>query len=166
MTVNAVLLPTDEEINPPVGVRTPTLCDGCPLAPRRHGFVPGAGPASARLVLVGEAPGREEIAQGVPFVGPSGKIIRRGLDPATTYITNIRKCLPPADEEPWRRQASIGHCVANYLQRELLALTEARAIHAVGADAASVLAGVGSVMEAHGAVFTAEEARRQREVQP
>lgn len=156
----AEAFPTDAEvgIDNGVGIRSPIKCDGCPLAPTRNGFVPGCGPKNARLILVGEAPGREEIAQGVPFIGPSGKIIRRGLDTAATYITNIRKCLPPPLEGPAVRNLSIRHCVAHYLQSEFDALTEARAIQAVGADAAVVLAGVTSVMEAHGAVFTRLEA--------
>lgn len=134
------------------------------MAHRRRGFVPGCGPASARLVLVGEAPGREEIAATppTPFVGPSGKIIRRGIDPATTYITNIRKCLPPADEDSATRWASVEHCVAAYLQSEFDALTEARVVHAVGAEAARMLAGVGSITEAHGSVFRRAEADAMR----
>lgn len=158
--------PTDAEvgIDNGIGIRTPIRCDGCPLAATRNGFVPGAGPRNARLILVGEAPGREEIAQGLPFIGPSGKIIRRGLDAAATYITNIRKCLPPPLEGPATRSESIRHCVAAYLQPEFNALTEARAIQAVGADAAVVLAGVTSVMEAHGAVFTRLEVDAMRDL--
>jgi len=146
----------------------PDRCPGCPLAPTRRGFVPGCGPFDARLVVVGEAPGREEIAADppTPFIGPSGRIVRRGLGPqqgADAFITNVRKCLPPAEETPEVRAASIAHCGAAYLQPELDRLTAALFVQAVGADAAEVVAGVVSIMEAHGSVFTRAEADAMRE---
>ena len=138
----------------------PTRCAGCPLAPTRRGFVPGDGPLDARLVVIGEAPGRDEIAAQPPrpFIGKSGRILRGRLDTnVPTYITNVRKCLPPDDETPDTHRASVDHCVASYLQPELDLLGNARVIHAVGADAAGVVAAVGSVLEAQGAVFTRAE---------
>ena len=72
-------------------------------------FVPGRGPLSAEIVVVGEAPGRQEEAQGLPFVGPSGKLqdawIRgAGLDPVSIRYENVYPYLPPGghiEAVPW-----------------------------------------------------------------
>ncbi|TMJ08556.1 MAG: uracil-DNA glycosylase, partial [Bacillati bacterium ANGP1] len=50
-------------------------CDRCPLHRTRTQAVPGAGPASARIMFVGEAPGRQEDLSGQPFVGAAGKFL-------------------------------------------------------------------------------------------
>ena len=50
-------------------------CTLCPLAKSRTRAVPGDGPSTARLMLVGEAPGREEDAQGKPFVGQASTVL-------------------------------------------------------------------------------------------
>ena len=147
------LMPSDAD----VGLAGADRCEGCVYADHRVGFVPGSGPLNARLILIGEAPGREEVARGVPFIGASGRIIRKGLDESRTFITNLRKCLPPEVEKPVEREASIAHCSAAYLQPELDRLTEARAVHLVGGEAALAVAGVPSILEAHGAVYTRSE---------
>jgi uracil-DNA glycosylase len=71
-------------------------CRGCPLHEAATQTVFSKGPASARLVLVGEQPGDIEDRRGEPFVGPAGKLLDRaleaaGLDPADTYTTNAVK---------------------------------------------------------------------------
>lgn len=63
-------------------------------------FIPGVGPSSAKLMIVGEAPGRYEDEQGLPFVGPSGEILEELLENvkikrSSVYITNIVKVKPP-----------------------------------------------------------------------
>ena len=71
-------------------------CRGCHLHENATQTVFGRGPASARLVLVGEQPGDVEDRRGEPFVGPAGKLLDRalaeaGLDAAETYTTNAVK---------------------------------------------------------------------------
>ncbi|MDX2649808.1 UdgX family uracil-DNA binding protein [Streptomyces sp. PA03-1a] len=71
-------------------------CRGCPLYADATQTVFGHGEPSARLVLVGEQPGDQEDRQGLPFVGPAGKVLRRaldesGIDPADAYVTNAVK---------------------------------------------------------------------------
>jgi uracil-DNA glycosylase len=71
-------------------------CRGCDLWRDATQTVFGAGPAKARLMLVGEQPGEREDREGEPFVGPAGGLLRRALDeaeidPGTTYITNAVK---------------------------------------------------------------------------
>ena len=71
-------------------------CRGCPLYRRATQTVFGAGPASARVMLVGEQPGNEEDLRGKPFVGPAGRELDRalaaaGLDRTSVYVTNAVK---------------------------------------------------------------------------
>src|SRR4051794_12422278 len=79
------------------GLRTAAAsCRGCHLHENATQTVFSKGPASARLVLVGEQPGDVEDRRGEPFVGPAGKLLDRaiadaGLDPAHTYTTNAVK---------------------------------------------------------------------------
>ncbi|MBD3241609.1 MAG: uracil-DNA glycosylase, partial [Chitinivibrionales bacterium] len=76
-------------------------CTACPLAASRRSVVFGAGNADAPLVVIGEAPGAEEDAQGLPFVGNAGRLLTDmlkaiGLDRSTdTFVTNVLKCRPP-----------------------------------------------------------------------
>lgn len=71
-------------------------CRRCPLWRGATQTVFGAGPARARLLLIGEQPGDKEDLAGKPFVGPAGQLLREllaqvGLDPATLYLTNTVK---------------------------------------------------------------------------
>ncbi|MFF9510934.1 UdgX family uracil-DNA binding protein [Streptomyces sp. NPDC014724] len=71
-------------------------CQGCPLYADATQTVFGAGPATARAVLVGEQPGDEEDRQGRPFVGPAGRLLRKalaeaGIDEEQVYFTNAVK---------------------------------------------------------------------------
>lgn len=80
-------------------------CQRCPLGSSRKNLVFGAGNPHARLVFVGEAPGRDEDLQGKPFVGKAGQLLTRiinaiGLDRKDVYIANILKCRPPENRNP------------------------------------------------------------------
>src|SRR5262245_11006508 len=71
-------------------------CQGCELYKRATQTVFGRGPASARLMLVGEVPGDQEDLQGKPFVGPAGRILDEGLEAVglsrdQVYMTNAVK---------------------------------------------------------------------------
>src|SRR2546428_7837707 len=80
-------------------------CTRCRLHVGRTHAVPGDGPFDSDIVMVGEAPGREEDASGRPFVGAAGKILDRALDAArlprgSVFITNVVKCRPPGNRSP------------------------------------------------------------------
>lgn len=80
-------------------------CCGCSLCQTRVNVVPGAGNPHARVVFIGEAPGKNEDVQGVPFVGAAGKNLdgllgRIGLERDDIYIANILKCRPPKNRDP------------------------------------------------------------------
>jgi uracil-DNA glycosylase family 4 len=81
-------------------------CTRCPLAAGRTQVVFGEGDPHARLMVVGEGPGREEDLQGRPFVGRSGQLLDRllaeeaGLERRQVYIANVVKCRPPNNRDP------------------------------------------------------------------
>ena len=81
-------------------------CKMCKLCQGRTHLVFGEGSHRARLVFVGEGPGREEDAAGRPFVGEAGKLLTRiiengmGLKRKDVYICNVVKCRPPKNRDP------------------------------------------------------------------
>lgn len=80
-------------------------CRRCPLGETRRRLVFGVGDPAARVVLVGEAPGREEDERGEPFVGEAGRLLDRilfamGLQRDEVYICNVLKCRPPDNRDP------------------------------------------------------------------
>jgi len=80
-------------------------CQKCPLAKTRTNPVFGAGDEHAKLMFVGEAPGKDEDLQGEPFVGKAGKLLTKiinsiGLKRTDVYIANILKCRPPGNRNP------------------------------------------------------------------
>jgi len=80
-------------------------CCRCGLGQTRDRLVFGIGNPAARLVLVGEAPGKEEDRRGEPFVGEAGQLLDRilkamGLDRSEVYICNVLKCRPPQNRDP------------------------------------------------------------------
>jgi len=106
-------LPGLEETAPPAdpasaldALRQEVLpCIACGLAETRKNVVFGSGSARAELMIVGEAPGRDEDIQGQPFVGRSGQLLTKilaaiGLRRDEVYIGNILKCRPPDNRDP------------------------------------------------------------------
>ncbi len=111
-------------------------CQRCPLGGLRTNAVPGEGNATADLLFVGEAPGREEDAAGRPFIGPAGQLLSRmiaamGLSREQVFITNVLKCRPPGNRDP--QPAEIAAC-RDYLRRQL-AITRPRVVIALGSPA-------------------------------
>ena len=97
-------------------------CTRCPqLAATRRTVVFGAGNADADLMFVGEAPGANEDAQGLPFVGQAGRLLETlleeiGLARADVFIANVLKCRPPGNRDPLPQE--IDAC-QDYLHRQL-----------------------------------------------
>lgn len=80
-------------------------CQRCKLSKQRKNIVFGAGNPGARLMFIGEAPGKEEDLQGLPFVGDAGMLLTRliekmGMKRDAVYIANIIKCRPPMNRDP------------------------------------------------------------------
>lgn len=85
-------------------------CVACPeLAESRSTVVVGSFPPGAQVLLVGEAPGAQEDAAGLPFVGRSGQLLdtllaEAGLPRETVAVANVLKCRPPGNRKPRRRE--------------------------------------------------------------
>lgn len=99
-------------------------CRSCQLCEQRNTIVFGTGNPNARLLLVGEAPGREEDKQGLPFVGEAGKLLDRilfamGLQRSDVYICNVLKCRPPDNQDPGK--VEIDAC-ETFLKRQIQAV--------------------------------------------
>lgn len=96
-------------------------CTKCRLHETRTNAVFGDGSPSARLVFIGEAPGRDEDLQGLPFVGRAGKLLDRmiaaiGFSRENVYIANILKCRPPGNRDP--KEDEVTAC-EKYLARQI-----------------------------------------------
>ncbi len=117
-------------------------CEQCALHKGRTQTVFGTGNRAAEWLIVGEAPGAEEDAQGEPFVGRAGQLLNAmiravGAEREQLYIANIVKCRPPSNRNP--RADEAGSC-APFLQRQI-ELIQPRLILAVGRVAANNLLG-------------------------
>ena len=96
-------------------------CKACKLHASRKNAVPGEGPAASELMFIGEGPGRDEDAQGRPFVGRAGQLLRKIIAAMTfredeVYITNMVKCRPPDNRVPHHEE--IETC-SPYLVRQI-----------------------------------------------
>ncbi len=123
-------------------------CQACGLCQTRQQTVFGVGHARAHCLVVGEAPGEQEDAQGEPFVGASGQLLDRMLaalglsrqpgDPARqVYIANTLKCRPPRNRDPSAQELAL---CQPFLQRQV-ALVQPRVILAMGRFAVQSLLG-------------------------
>ncbi len=132
-------------------------CRGCDLYEQATQTVFGAGPGSARLMLVGEQPGDVEDAEGRPFVGPAGKLLRdaieeSGLDGVPTYVTNAVKHFrfTRRGQRRIHEKPTAGHSTAcrPWLAAELSAVRPTVVV-ALGATAAGSLLGPGFRLTQH-----------------
>lgn len=125
------------------GVRTDLGdCQRCPLAATRTKLVFGVGNEKARIVFVGEAPGRDEDSQGIPFVGEAGQLLTKiiqamGFSRDDVYICNVLKCRPPNNRNPLPEE--IATCQP-FLLRQIQAVAP-EVIVALGTFAAQTLLG-------------------------
>ncbi len=147
-------------------------CRRCPLHASRKNAVPGEGNPDARVVFVGEAPGRNEDLQGRPFVGAAGKLLTEllasiGLRREDVFITNVVKCRPPNNRDP--RPEEIEACLP-FLERQLRVI-DPDIIVALGRHSALTLLRLagreeGSIMRIRGRVFEVELFGRKRLLMP
>ncbi|MGH6609403.1 MAG: UdgX family uracil-DNA binding protein [Burkholderiaceae bacterium] len=141
-------------------------CRNCPLWEHATQGVPGAGPMSARLMLVGEQPGDQEDLAGKPFVGPAGQLLDRalidaGIDRSEVYVTNAVKHFKyelrgkrrlhkkPAEMEieachPWYQSEVAA------VQPDLIIALGATAVRAVTGRALPILANRGTLLQPPG----------------
>ena len=100
------------------------VCTRCSLHKTRNKAVPGEGPDSVEILLIGEGPGQNEDMQGRPFIGAAGKFLsellaQAGLKREDVWITNVVKCRPPGNRDPLPDE--LGAC-SGYLDRQIALL--------------------------------------------
>jgi DNA polymerase len=121
-------------------------CTRCRLHEKRTKIVFGVGDENSKLVFVGEGPGADEDAQGIPFVGRAGQLLTQMIEGTArkegipivrkdVYICNVVKCRPPDNRTPEPDEMQI---CGEFLGRQLLAIRP-KAICALGATAAKFL---------------------------
>jgi uracil-DNA glycosylase len=115
-------------------------CTRCKLHSTRHNIVFGDGNPKAELVFVGEGPGADEDAQGLPFVGRAGKLLTQmieamGLQRKDVYICNVVKCRPPENRQPEEDEV---HTCSPFLLRQIDVIAP-KVIVCLGAVAAKTL---------------------------
>jgi uracil-DNA glycosylase len=121
-------------------------CHRCGLSAARNKIVFGSGNENARLVFVGEGPGADEDASGLPFVGRAGQLLTQMIDNTTSkegipirrpdvYICNVVKCRPPENRTPLPDEMEI---CGQFLYRQLMTI-QPKAICALGSTAAKAL---------------------------
>ena len=96
-------------------------CQQCPLGSQRTQPVIGEGSLDADIMFIGEAPGRNEDIQGVPFVGRAGKILDKllahiNLKREDVVIANILKCRPPGNRNPQKNEVE---CCTPFLDAQI-----------------------------------------------
>ena len=123
-------------------------CHRCRLHEQRTKIVFGVGNEQTKLVFVGEGPGADEDAQGIPFVGRAGQLLTQMIEGTAkkegipllrkdVYICNVVKCRPPENRTPQPDEMEI---CGQFLTRQLLAIAP-KAICALGSTAAKFLTG-------------------------
>ncbi|HEX9640007.1 MAG TPA: uracil-DNA glycosylase [Candidatus Krumholzibacteria bacterium] len=115
-------------------------CTRCKLHGSRKNTVFGVGNPMASLLVVGEAPGRDEDSQGEPFVGAAGQLLNKilaaiGFAREEVYIANILKCRPPNNRDP--EPEEVAACLPNLLEQ--LEIIRPKIILALGRVAAQNL---------------------------
>lgn len=93
------------EVSWPTLMEEIAFCQKCRLCDTRKHAVPGEGDPRARLMFIGEGPGRDEDELGRPFVGAAGQLLEKmigaiGLTRSNVYIANVVKCRPPGNRAP------------------------------------------------------------------
>ncbi len=121
-----------------------SLCRKCILCRERRNTVPGAGSINPDVMIIGEGPGAEEDATGVPFVGAAGKYLDKWLEAialdreSDCFIGNVVKCRPPGNRDPLPDE--IFSC-RSYLERQIKILRP-RAILTLGRISSRSITGV------------------------
>ncbi len=132
-------------------------CKLCRLHEKRTNAVPGEGDSKAKVVLIGEAPGKQEDKAGRPFVGRAGELLNellRSIDLSReeVFITNMVKCRPPDNRDPRKDEKET---CSSYLQKQLN-LIDPQVIVTLGNHATGAFIGEGEMKKRHGEEFIHE----------
>jgi uracil-DNA glycosylase len=129
-------------------------CSLCKLSRSRKNAVPGDGQTSAKIIFIGEAPGKNEDEKGRPFIGVAGRILddalqKAGIERSQVFITNIVKCRPPGNRIPEDEERA---ACRPYLDRQI-SLIAPRIICILGATAYSSILGGKSITQNRGKII-------------
>ena len=142
--------------------------DGCALKATASQLVFADGNPEARVMLVGEAPGRDEDIEGLPFVGRSGKLLDRmlaaiGLDRTSVYIANIVPWRPPGNRTPTPQESQI--CLPFILRQ--IELVDPDILVCLGGPSAQTLLGIKEgITKTRGRWFTFDTGKREIRAMP
>ncbi|MGB9937829.1 MAG: uracil-DNA glycosylase [Methanobacterium sp.] len=130
-------------------------CIKCPLHESRTKVVFGEGPDDARIMLIGEAPGKNEDETGRPFIGMAGRLLdeilhEADLDRSEIYITSIVKCRPENNRKPKKPEYST--CIDLYLNKQI-ELINPDIIGLLGNSALYAVIGQKNIKQIHGKVY-------------
>lgn len=97
-------------------------CRKCPLYKTRKHAVPGKGPKNAKIMFIGQAPGKQEDLTGYPFIGRAGKFLdsllqKNKINRKKCFITSVVKCYPPKNRIP--KPAEAKTCTYEYLIKQI-----------------------------------------------
>lgn len=120
-----------------------TVCTKCSLCKTRKNAVFGSGSLVAKLMIIGEAPGKNEDEKNIPFTGASGKILDLLLESINlsrndVFITNIVKCRPPKNRDP--KNIEIKKCTP-YLKAQIKAINP-KIIITLGRHSTKIITGL------------------------
>lgn len=132
-----------------------STCIRCPLHESKTHTVFGEGPEDAKIMLIGEAPGKNEDETGRPFIGSSGKLLSElisesGMNRHDIYITSIVKCRPENNRKP--RKLEYTACIDLYLRRQI-ELINPDIIGLLGNSAIYALTGDSDIKQIHGNLY-------------
>lgn len=142
--------------------------DGCGLKATAKNLCLYRGATVAKVMLIGEAPGRDEDLEGKPFVGPAGQLLDRmlkaiGLDETSVHITNIVYWRPPGNRTPTPQEATV---CRPFLERQITLVAPDFLIPLGGAAAKHILDVAEGIMRVRGRWKTVEIAGRSLRVLP
>ena len=132
-----------------------SICAECPLHEGRTKVVFGEGPSDAKIMLIGEAPGKNEDETGRPFIGMAGKLLSEilhdaGLNRSEIFITSIVKCRPEGNRKP--KKPEYTKCINLFLNKQI-ELINPDIIGLLGNSASYALIGKKNIKQIHGNIY-------------
>ncbi len=130
-------------------------CTECSLQEGRTKVVFGEGPSNAKIMLIGEAPGKNEDETGRPFIGMAGKLLSEiiheaGLNRSDIFITSIVKCRPDGNRKP--KKPEYTKCINLFLNKQI-ELINPDIIGLLGNSAIYALIGEKNIKQIHGNIY-------------
>jgi len=142
-------------------------CKKCPLHTQAQNAVFGDGPSDAKIMLIGEAPGKNEDLAGLPFVGKAGELLTEllssvGLNRREVYIANVVKHRPPGNRDPTRNEVE---ACKPFLEKQI-EIINPEIIVLLGNHALEFVTGSKGISTIHGKILKKELSGKTRKIIP